>query len=69
MPILHGGQGYNTTTASVTPTDFSGGGNYLFADGHVKFLQADAAYCSSMWNIDKTSPAVGTATGCGTLKP
>jgi prepilin-type N-terminal cleavage/methylation domain-containing protein/prepilin-type processing-associated H-X9-DG protein len=67
MPVLHGGQSWSATAATVT--DFSGGGNYLFADGHVKFLQANAAYCSSMWNIDKTSPAVGAATGCGTLKP
>jgi prepilin-type processing-associated H-X9-DG protein len=67
MPVLHGGQAWTSTATTVT--DFSGGGNYLFADGHVKFLQANAVYCSSMWNIDKTSPAVGAATGCGTLKP
>jgi prepilin-type N-terminal cleavage/methylation domain-containing protein/prepilin-type processing-associated H-X9-DG protein len=67
MPVLHGGQAWSATAATVT--DFSGGGNYLFADGHVKFLQADKAFCSSMWNIDKTSPVVGAATGCGTLRP
>jgi prepilin-type N-terminal cleavage/methylation domain-containing protein/prepilin-type processing-associated H-X9-DG protein len=51
--VLHGGQAFSTTAATVT--DFSGGGNYLFADGHVKFLQADRAYCSSMWDIDKSN--------------
>lgn len=52
LPVLHGGQIWSTTTAVVT--DFSGGGNYLFADGHVKFLQSSKAYRSSLWNIDKT---------------
>jgi prepilin-type processing-associated H-X9-DG protein len=66
-PVLHGGQAWSAAAATVT--DFSGGGNYLFADGHVKYLQANKAHCSSMWNIDKTSPAVGTATNCGTLQP
>jgi len=50
MPVLHGGQAYNTPPV----TDFSGGGNYLFADGHVKFLQASRAFCSGMWDVDKT---------------
>jgi prepilin-type N-terminal cleavage/methylation domain-containing protein/prepilin-type processing-associated H-X9-DG protein len=66
-PVLHGGQAWSATAATVT--DFSGGGNYLFADGHVKFLQANKAHCSSMWNVDKTSPAVGAATNCGVLRP
>jgi len=52
MPVLHGGQPYSATAATVT--DFSGGGNYLFADGHVKFLQANRAFCSGMWDVDKT---------------
>jgi len=52
MPVLHGGQPYSAT--AVTVTDFSGGGNYLFADGHVKFLQANRTYCTSLWDIDKT---------------
>jgi len=41
IPVLHGGQvgPFNTTTAQ--PVDLSsGGGSYLFADGHVKFIQA-----------------------------
>jgi prepilin-type processing-associated H-X9-DG protein len=52
MPVLHGGAPYSTT--AVTLTDFSGGGNYLYADGHVKFVQADRAYQSRQWNIDKS---------------
>lgn len=59
MPVLHGGQPYSAS--AVTVTDFSGGGNYLFADGHVKFLQANIAYCSSMWNIDKTKTAANAS--------
>jgi len=55
IPVLHGGQGYSST--AVTVTDFSGGGNYLFADGHVKFLNAGQAYCSSMWDVNKTLSA------------
>jgi prepilin-type N-terminal cleavage/methylation domain-containing protein/prepilin-type processing-associated H-X9-DG protein len=55
-PVLHGGQGYSATP--VTVTDFSGGGNYLFADGHVKFLQASQAYCNSLWNVDKNVSAM-----------
>jgi prepilin-type N-terminal cleavage/methylation domain-containing protein/prepilin-type processing-associated H-X9-DG protein len=63
MPVLHGGQAFSSSAATVT--DFSGGGNYLFADGHVKFLQANIAYCSSMWNIDKTN----TSAACTGFKP
>lgn len=51
IPTLHGGQPYSKTTTTVT--NFEGGGNYLFADGHVKFLQTKVAYCSSLWDIDK----------------
>jgi prepilin-type N-terminal cleavage/methylation domain-containing protein/prepilin-type processing-associated H-X9-DG protein len=52
MPVLHGGAPYTTT--ATTLTDFSGGGNYLYADGHVKFVQAERAYRSRQWNIDKS---------------
>lgn len=52
VPVLHGGQRFSRTSATVTNT--SGGGNYLFADGHVKFLQASRSYCSSLWNVDKS---------------
>jgi prepilin-type N-terminal cleavage/methylation domain-containing protein/prepilin-type processing-associated H-X9-DG protein len=41
IPVLHGGQvGPFTGDSSPQPVDDSrGGGNYLFADGHVKFIQ------------------------------
>jgi prepilin-type processing-associated H-X9-DG protein len=60
IPVLHGGQAYSSS--AVTVTDFSGGGNYLFVDGHVKFLQATVVLGSSMWNVDKTN-RTGVATG------
>jgi prepilin-type processing-associated H-X9-DG protein len=63
MPVLHGGQPYSET--AVTVTDFSGGGNYLFADGHVKFLQSNIASCSGMWDIEKSNPYHG----CSPFKP
>jgi len=63
IPVLHGGKRYSTT--AVTLTDFSGGGNYLFADGHAKFLQAERAVCSSMWNIDKSL----TSNTCSPFQP
>jgi len=63
--VLHGGQPYTKT--ATTLTDFSGGGNYLFADGHVKFLQATAVQCSSLWNVDKTVTTLPA--GCSALTP
>jgi prepilin-type processing-associated H-X9-DG protein len=60
MPVLHGGQAW--VASSTVVTDFSGGGNYLFVDGHVKFLQATVVLGSSMWNVDKTN-RTGVATG------
>jgi prepilin-type N-terminal cleavage/methylation domain-containing protein/prepilin-type processing-associated H-X9-DG protein len=64
MPVLHGGQvGPFTGGASTPPIE--GGGNYLFADGHVKFLTASRAYCSSLWNVDKTN----TDHSCSTFQP
>lgn len=53
IPVLHGGQVGpfgGGTPATVAP---GGGGNYLFADGHVKFLNASTSSGSSMWNIIK----------------
>jgi prepilin-type N-terminal cleavage/methylation domain-containing protein/prepilin-type processing-associated H-X9-DG protein len=45
FPVLHGGQvGPFNTSSSVAP---GGGGNYLFADGHVKYLEASAAYANA----------------------
>lgn len=54
IPVLHGGQvgpfyGKNPVVA-VEP---GGGGNYLFADGHVKFMQASQVLGSDLWNIVK----------------
>ena len=63
IPVLHGGQPYSQTTATVT--DFSGGGNYLFADGHVKFIQSSRSFCSSMWDVDKTR----TTHSCSPFQP
>jgi len=41
IPVLHGGQiGPFNESAEISITDHTGGGNYLFADGHVKYLQA-----------------------------
>lgn len=67
MPVLHGGQPWTTTATTIT--DFSGGGNYLFADGHVKFLQANVAYCSGMWNVDKTLATTTLIPTCTGYKP
>lgn len=56
MPVLHGGRvgpfGGGESTA-VPP--LTGGGNYLFADGHVKFLNATQAFGSAKWNVDKSN--------------
>jgi len=39
LPVLHGGQvGPFYQSSAVNLTSFEGGGNYLFADGHVKFM-------------------------------
>jgi len=68
IPVLHGGQvGPFTTTSPLTAVAPGGGGNYLFADGHVKFLQASQAFCSIMWDVDKTL-AKSVSQSCGTLK-
>jgi len=40
LPMLHGGpQPPSSCSGEITIANPSGGGNYLFADGHVKFLQ------------------------------
>lgn len=53
LPVLHGGQVgpfYQSTVATVVP---GGGGNYLFADGHVKYLTAAFAWANNtMFNVD-----------------
>lgn len=42
LPVLHGGQPMPSSCAGgeITLTDTSGGGNYLYADGHVKYHPA-----------------------------
>jgi len=53
-PVLHGGQvGPFTGDGTLSAVAAGGGGNYLFADGHVKFVQASQAYCSNMWDVIK----------------
>jgi prepilin-type N-terminal cleavage/methylation domain-containing protein/prepilin-type processing-associated H-X9-DG protein len=73
IPTLHGGQvGPFTGKSPVVAVTAGGGGNYLFADGHVKFLNASQSYCSIMWDVDKdTTPnnPLSHAQACGTLKP
>lgn len=61
LPTLHGGQVgpfTNTTSSSYLsgqPTSYEGGGNYLFADGHVKYVTNGQAWAhNSMFNVDKT---------------
>lgn len=40
LPVLHGGQVGPFVEDSTSPVDTTrGGGNYLFADGHVKYIQ------------------------------
>jgi len=57
LPVLHGGQVGPFTTGATTLTNHTGGGNYLFADGHVKYLTASAAWANnSIFNVKKTWP-------------
>jgi prepilin-type N-terminal cleavage/methylation domain-containing protein/prepilin-type processing-associated H-X9-DG protein len=56
-PVLHGGIVGPFKGGAVTISDHSGGGNYLFADGHVKYVTAGQAWAhNSMFNVDKTIP-------------
>lgn len=54
MPVLHGGQVGPFNVSALAAVAPGGGGNYLFADGHVKFLQATQTYRSAMWNVSKS---------------
>jgi len=47
LPVLHGGRVGPFYKSPVEPlTSQEGGGNYLFADGHVKFLAAASAWAN-----------------------
>src|SRR5262249_30264155 len=57
IPVLHGGKvgpftGAGYTTGGTPPT--TAGGDYLFADGHVKWVHASRSWRSAMWNVDKS---------------
>jgi len=55
LPVLHGGKVGPFTGGTVTVSSYEGGGNYLFADGHVKFVTNGQAWAhNSMFNVDKT---------------
>lgn len=55
LPVLHGGQVGPFTGTTVTLSSTEGGGNYLFADGHVKYITAKYAYAhNNIFNVDKT---------------
>jgi prepilin-type N-terminal cleavage/methylation domain-containing protein/prepilin-type processing-associated H-X9-DG protein len=70
IPVLHGGQvGPFYDSSGLQPVAAGGGANYLFADGHVKFLQASTVHCSNMWNVSKTKALAAASHSCGTLKP
>lgn len=58
MPVLHGGKvGPFADGESTTAPPLEGGGNYLFADGHVKYLRATQTYRSALWNVNKDDTA------------
>jgi len=66
IPVLHGGQigpfyDGTKTEAPASTVARGGGGNYLFADGHAKYLEASRSFCSNMWNVDKVKGKTPTA--------
>jgi len=70
MPVLHGGKvGPFAEGESGTAPPLEGGGNYLFADGHVKWMAASQTFCSIMWDVDKDMAlADPTHQSCGILR-
>jgi len=68
MPVLHGGQ-VGPFEGGIVPVAPGGGGNYLFADGHVKFYNASQTFCSIMWDVDKAKAiAAASSQTCGVLR-
>lgn len=57
MPTLHGGKigPFTGPNGGVAHSQYDGGGNYLFADGHVKYIPAMRIHRSRQWNIPKGS--------------
>jgi prepilin-type N-terminal cleavage/methylation domain-containing protein/prepilin-type processing-associated H-X9-DG protein len=55
LPVLHGGKVGPFKGGTVTVSNYEGGSNYLFADGHVKYVTNGQAWShNSMFNVDKT---------------
>lgn len=52
IPVLHGGQ-VGPFTGGIVAVAAGGGANYLFADGHVKWLSATQSWRSPLWNVKK----------------
>lgn len=72
IPVLHGGQVGPFYDASIpnasAPVAPGGGGNYLFADGHAKYLNASQSYCNIMWDVSKSKAlAAPNSQSCGKL--
>ena len=56
MPVLHGGRVGPFSGSAWTgsgESDANAGGNYVFADGHVKWVPAKRSFRSAMWNVNK----------------
>lgn len=60
IAVLHGGQvgpfyDESATQTANEPKSYEGGGNYLFADGHVKYLQNSSAWANRnrLFNITR----------------
>jgi len=60
LPVLHGGQvgpfyGATSSEQNIPLHSFEGGGNYLFSDGHVKFLSNSQAWSNrnNLFNVSR----------------
>ena len=60
IAVLHGGQigpfyDESSTQTAGEPKSFEGGGNYVYADGHVKYLPNAAAWANrQIFNVNKS---------------